>query len=114
MSVRHMEYEMHDPVWTGTAYAHEERNGDVVETSEDRFSSVADHYLLSASGFPPDDVSDLELQVVDDELNLNRELLHSARRRLEQLDDLDAIPKAVVDDELTNLLDEHFENGGYE
>lgn len=113
MSVRHMEYEMHDPVWTGTAYAHE-ANEQMSDASEDRFSVVADRYLLSASGFPPNDAADLELQVVDDELNLNRELLRSARRRLEQLDDLDPTPKAVVDDELTNLLEEHFEDEGYE
>ncbi|SEO22169.1 hypothetical protein SAMN04487948_101171 [Halogranum amylolyticum] len=109
-----MAYEMHDPVWTGTAYTHDgvQRVGD--DGNTERFSAVADHYLLSASGFPPEWPTDLELKIVDEEMNLNRELLRSARTRLEQLDDLDPEPKAVVDDRLTTLLAEHFEDAGFE
>lgn len=109
-----MAYEMHDPVWTGTAYTHDDAESVGSEANAERFSAVADHYLLSASGFPPERPDDLELQIVDEEMNLNRELLRSARTRLQRLDDLDPEPKAVVDDRLTTLLAEHFEDAGFE
>jgi hypothetical protein len=103
-------YEMHEPRWMGTA------DGDVSDVrtgnvERERVAGPVDpaHYLLSRSGFPPDDDADLELRVVDEASNLNRELLYAARRRLLELPELDPTPKAVVDDRLVELLAVHFD-----
>ncbi|WP_143085666.1 hypothetical protein [Halogranum rubrum] len=106
---------MHEPRWRGTADSDVNAvNGVRVEEIEDGGATgPADpaHYLLSRSGFPPDDDADLELRVVDDASNLNRELLYAARRRLAELPGLDPAPKAVLDDRLVELLTTHFDEG---
>ncbi|EJN57880.1 hypothetical protein [Halogranum rubrum] len=103
-------YEMHEPRWRGTADS-DVSDVRVEEIEDGGATGPADpaHYLLSRSGFPPDDDADLELRVVDDASNLNRELLHAARHRLVELPGLDPIPKAVVDDRLVELLAVHFD-----
>lgn len=99
-------YEMHQPRWTGTA----DRDETVERDESDEASPTNPaHYFLSRSGFPPDDTTDLELRIVDDASNLNRELLYTARRQLLELPGLDPTPKAVVDDRLVELLATHFD-----
>jgi hypothetical protein len=68
------DYERHEPDYSGTTTAEWDapRESDF-ET--DDLSEIADHFVLSASGFPPVAFSDLKLPVVDPDGNLNENAL---------------------------------------
>ncbi|WP_435332865.1 hypothetical protein [Haloarchaeobius sp. TZWWS8] len=62
------------------------------EFDTDDLCEIADHFLLSSSGFPPEDFGDLSIPLVDAEgrLNLNAlETAYAGGHSVEQVEDID-------------------------
>lgn len=72
-----MSYELHEPTFYDTT-AERWEAPDRQEYDDSRVAAVDDHFLLSASGFPPEQYEDLELPVVDEDGQLNRNALANA------------------------------------
>jgi hypothetical protein len=66
------DYEMHTPDWSGTTES-DWSSPDLEDFETDDLGEVANHFLISLSGFPPDNFGDLKLPVVEPngELNVN-------------------------------------------
>lgn len=106
-----MSYELHEPTFYDTT-AEQWEEPSRQEFDNSRVELVDDHFLLSASGFPPDSYDDLELPVVDDDGRLNRNALANAAygpgsvERLDVPEDLEEETKELIHD----LLEEHFDS----
>jgi hypothetical protein len=71
------DYDVHDPSYDGTT----EADWDAPRKSDfdtDALGEIADHFLLSSSGFPPEAFGDLQLPVVEPGGNLSLEALETA------------------------------------
>lgn len=71
------DYEIHEPDYSGTT------TGDWDSPQEndfetDDFGEIGAHFVLSSSGFPPENFTDLHLPVVDPDGNLNLNALETA------------------------------------
>jgi hypothetical protein len=64
------EYEMHEPNWSGTTERDWNRP-DMEDFDTDDLGEIADHFLISESGFPPENYGDLKLPVVEPNGDLN-------------------------------------------
>lgn len=106
-----MSYELHEPTfYDTTAERWEEPSRQAFDDS--RVEVVDDHYLLSASGFPPESYEDLELPVVDEDGRLNRNALADAAygpNSVESLDVSEAVEEETKD-LVHDLLDEQFDS----
>jgi hypothetical protein len=98
-------YEVHVPSYRGTATAGWERPPPDCEPT---LQALAEHYLLSESGFPPDSADDLALPVVDAEGRLHESALIRARRELRERDDLTVSTTSTGIDVVSGLLDRTF------
>ena len=105
------DYDVHEPDYSGTTT--EEWSAPQKEDFEtDDLSEIADHFVLSASGFPPDAFTDLKLPVVDPEGNLNENALqtaHGGAHSVEAIDDVDDDTVEEVKDLLESLSREAFD-----
>lgn len=109
------DYESHEPDFSGTT-TEEWSEPQLEDFDTDDLSEVADHFLLSASGFPPENFTDLKLPVVDPDGNLNRNALRTAKsggRGVGAIDDLDDDTRDEVEDTIDNLANEHFEDADF-
>lgn len=64
------EYDMHTPSWSGTTSSDWSRP-DMEDFDTDDLSEIADHFLISMTGFPPENYGDLKLPVVEPSGDLN-------------------------------------------
>lgn len=106
-------YDVHRPDFEGTT-AEELEDPSVADYDASDPGELADRVLLSASGFPPDDASDLALPVVDAEDRLSLRALEAARSGVEGVDadaDLSASTQAEARRLVETLVAEHFEEG---
>jgi hypothetical protein len=105
------DYETHDPEYSGTTT--EEWNAPQQEDFEtDDLSDIDGHFILSVSGFPPDEFTDLKLPVVDPDSNLNENALQSAHggaHSVEAIDDIDDETTQDVQDLLEELSQQEFD-----
>ena len=106
------DYEMHEPDYSGTTTddwdAPQEEDFDTDDLGE-----IADHFVLSSSGFPPENFGDLKLPVVDPDGKLNENALQSAHggaHSVEAIDDVDDETKSDVKDLLEDLSREAFDS----
>lgn len=106
------DYEIHEPDYSGTTTdewdAPQEEDFDTDDLSE-----IGEHFVLSASGFSPDDFTDLKLPVVDPDGDLNENALQSAHggaHSVEAIDDVDDGTKDDVKDLLESLSQEEFDS----
>lgn len=102
-------YELHEPDFSGTTTEHwDEPSRDGFET--DDLDEIADHYLLSESGFPPESFDDLALPVVEVDGDLNYHGLDDAQTGADSVEVLDASDE--VESEVKHLVqslkEEHF------
>ncbi|MFB6219930.1 MAG: hypothetical protein ABEH90_00705 [Halolamina sp.] len=106
-----MSYELHEPTFYDTT-AERWDAPSRQEFDDSRVEAVDDHYLLSASGFPPDAFEDLELPVVDEEGRLNRNALADAAYGANSVETLDVSTDVVeeVKDLVHDLLNEQFDS----
>ncbi|QLG63782.1 hypothetical protein [Halorarum salinum] len=105
------EYELHEPEYSGTtAEGWDAPQAEDFDT--DDLSEIDDRFLLSSSGFPPDDFTDLKLPVVGPDGNLNENALqaaHGGAHSVEAVDDLDDDTEGNVKDLLEELSREEFD-----
>lgn len=103
-------YESHEPSYDGTT------TGDWDAPRENDFDTddpgdVADHFVLSSSGFPPDDYGDLSIPVVDPDGRLNLNALQTAGRTghgIGSMDDLDDDVAAEAREIVDRLVESEF------
>jgi hypothetical protein len=68
------DYEMHTPDWSGTT-EDDWSSPDLEDFDTDDPGEVANHFLISSSGFPPENFTDLKLPVVEPNGDLSRNAL---------------------------------------
>ena len=104
------DYAVHEPEYSGTT----EEDWDDPQLNDfdtDDLGEVADHFVLSASGFPPENFSDLKIPVVDPDGNLNLDALrtaYSGGHSVEKTEDIDDGTVEEVRDVLEDLAEEGF------
>ncbi|QLG29110.1 hypothetical protein HUG10_16930 [Halorarum halophilum] len=105
------DYETHEPEYSGTTT--EEWDSPKAEDFDtDDLAEIDDHFVLSSSGFPPDNFTDLKLPVVDPDGNLNENALqaaHGGAYSIEAIDDVDDDTRQDVKDLLEGLSREAFD-----
>ncbi|AGN02422.1 hypothetical protein L593_12415 [Salinarchaeum sp. Harcht-Bsk1] len=91
------DYALHEPDYSGTTT----QDWDAPQESDfdtDDLGDIADHFLLSASGFPPENFTDLKLPVVDPDGKLNENALQSAHGGAHSVDEIDGIDDETAAD----------------
>lgn len=98
------DYDVHEPDYAGTTT----EEWDAPQQNDfgtDDLGEIADHFVLSASGFPPDAFTDLKIPVVDPDGNLNENALQSAHGGAHSVEAIDDVDDETVD-EVEDLLEE--------
>ncbi|WP_390289615.1 hypothetical protein [Haloarchaeobius amylolyticus] len=109
------DYAMHEPEFSGTT-TEEWDEPRLEDFDTDDLSEVADHFLLSASGFPPENFTDLKLPVVDPDGNLNRNALQTVKsggHGVGAVDDIDEDKQDSVEELIDELANEGFEDADF-
>ena len=109
------DYAMHEPDVSGTT-TEEWDEPRLEDFDTDDLSEVADHFILSASGFPPGNVPDLKLLVVDPDGNLNRDALQTAKsggHGVGAVEDLDDDKRDEIEDMIDDLANERFADADF-
>ncbi|MBX0294387.1 hypothetical protein [Haloarcula nitratireducens] len=105
-------YEAHSVSYSGTT----ESDWSAPSESDfetDDLSTIDDHYLLSSSGFPPEDFGDLQIPVVDPDGNLNLNALqtaYSGGHSVEAVDGIDSDTVGQVKGIIQRLASEEFDH----
>ena len=106
------DYSVHDPEYSDTTT--DDWNAPQENDFEtDDLGEIASAFVLSASGFPPENFTDLKLPVVDPDgqLNLNAlETAHGGAHSVESIDAIDDDTKSDVKDRLETLASEEFDH----
>jgi len=79
------------------------------DLTEEQQSMVASHYIVSKSGFPPEEFGDLALPVVETDGELNVNALQNAKARAGQVSGLDGDTLDEVEGMIDNLANENFD-----
>lgn len=88
---------MHEPAYSGTTT--EDWEAPQLEDFEtDDLSEIDDHFILSSSGFPPENFGDLRLPVVDPDGDLNENALQTAHGGGHSVEAIDDIDEETVED----------------
>lgn len=106
------DYEMHDPEYSGTT-TDEWSAPQLEDFDTDDLGAVADHFVLSASGFPPENFTDLEIPVVEPSGELNENALqtaHGGAHGVEAVEDIDDETVEDVKDLLEDLSEKEFDH----
>jgi len=104
------EYAMHDVEFTGTT----ERSWDAPDMEDfdtDDMSEIDNHFLISMSGFPPENYGDLKLPVVEPNGDLNINALAAAKggRGVSRVTGLDAEMEEEIVEYINDLANEEFD-----
>ncbi|WP_227380029.1 hypothetical protein [Haladaptatus halobius] len=104
------EYDIHEPEYSGTTT--EEWDSPQEEDFETNdLSDIDNHFILSSTGFPPDNFTDLKLPVVSPDGALNENALqtaHGGAHSVEAIDDIDDETKQDVQNLLEDLSQDEF------
>lgn len=95
-------YDLHAPNYSGTT-TDEWTAPDMEDFDTDDLAEVDDHFLLSSSGFPPEDFTDLHLPVVDPDGNLNLNALQTAHGGAHSVEAMDGVDDETVEDAKAKL-----------
>jgi hypothetical protein len=109
------DYELHEPEFSGTTTA-EWDDPQLEDLGSNELSEVDDHFILSASGFPPENFTDLKLPVVEPSGELNRNALQMAKsggHGVGAVEDLDADLRSDVENLVDELANENFEEADF-
>lgn len=114
------EISVHKPEWSDTRKAPwnkpslEDFTDDSWEDLDsDEQSSIADHFLVSKSGFPPDNFGDLALPVVDAEGNLVLNALQNAKARAGQVSGLSGDALDRVENMIDDLANDNYRDADF-
>lgn len=106
-------YDLHEPDYSGTTTEEwDAPQQDDFETED--LETIADNFLLSSSGFPPDTFGDLKLPVVEPSGDLNENALQSAHGGAHSVDAIEGIDDETARDAkelLEGLSREVFDRG---
>ncbi|UPM44650.1 hypothetical protein [Halocatena salina] len=105
------DYDMHDPDYSGTTTA-DWNSPQQKDFDTDDLSEIGGHFVLSSSGFPPDEFTDLKLPVVDPNDDLNENALqaaHGGAHSVESIDDIADDTKQDVQNLLEDLSQQEFD-----
>jgi hypothetical protein len=103
-------YAVHDPDYSDTT----EEDWDDPQLNDfdtDDLGEVAEHFVLSSSGFPPENFSDLKAPVVDPEGDLNLDALRTAYSGGHSVEKIEGIDDETVEEArevLEGLAEEGF------
>jgi len=124
VSMQEMDYEMHRPEFNGLAANREwsRPNLEDFDVSEDTFSElpdeekemVANNFVLSSSGFPPENYGDLSLPVVFPDNELSLSALANAKARVSQVEGISDEMVTKVKKMLTQMANENFDNATFD
>lgn len=106
-----MDYDLHEPTYSDATTA-EWSAPQLADFDTDDLGAVADHFLLSASGFPPEHFGDLKLPVVDPDgaLNLNAlQTAHGGGHSVASIEGLDEETGAAARDLIEDLAERAFD-----
>ena len=106
---------MHEPDVSGTT-TEEWDESRLEDFDTDDLGEVAGHFLLSASGFPPENFTDLKLPVVEPDGDLNKNALQTAKsggHGVGAIDDIDDDKQESVEELIDDLANERFENADF-
>lgn len=109
------DYDMHEPEFSGTT-TDDWDDPQLEDFDTDDLGEVADHFVLSASGFPPENFTDLKLPVVEPSGELNENALQTAKsggHGVDAVDDIDEDTKEDVEDLIDELANENFEDADF-
>lgn len=106
------DYAMHEPEYSDTT-TEEWDDPQMNDFETDDLSEIDDHFVLSATGFPPDNFTDLKIPIVepDDTLNENAlQVAHGGAHSVDAVDDIDDDTREDVEDLLEDLSQEEFDS----
>jgi len=119
-----MDYEMHKPEFNGLAANREwsRPNLEDFDVSEDTFSElpdeekemVANNFVISASGFPPENYGDLSLPVVFPDNELSLSALANAKARVSQVEGISDEMVTKVQKMLTQMANDNFDDATFD
>lgn len=110
-----VDYEMHEPEFSGTT-AEEWDEPQLEDFDTDDLSEVDDYFVLSASGFPPENFTDLKLPVVEPSGELNKNALQTAKSGGHGVDAVEGIDEDLteeVEDLIDRLANENFDDADF-
>lgn len=99
------DYTLHVPSIRGTTKNAPDMPYQEDEFATDDFADIDDYFLLSTSGIPPEEFSDLYLPVAHLDQRLSLPLLRRALEELETLEDLDTDTKKQTIDMIHDLAE---------
>jgi hypothetical protein len=105
--------EVHMPEFTGTTES-DWSSPDMEDFDTDDMSEIAKHYLVSKSGFPPENFGDLALPVVGPEGDLYLNALQNAKARGSQVSGLSGDMLDEVMSMINSLANDNFESADFE
>jgi hypothetical protein len=97
------DYELHEPTPTSTTDGWNAPQ--MADFDTDDRSEIGDHVLLSSSGFPPDQFTDLQILVVDQDGHPNGNALQTAHA-VASVDDIDDEPVEDAKDLVERLAND--------
>jgi hypothetical protein len=104
------DYEMHTPDWSGTTEG-EWSSPDMEDFDTDDLSEIASHFLISSTGFPPENFTDLKLPVVEPNGDLNVNALAAVKggRGVSAVDGLGSDMEDEIVDWVNSTANEEFD-----
>jgi hypothetical protein len=104
------DYEMHTPSWSGTTEEDWSRP-DMEDFDTDDLSEISNHFIISSSGFPPENFTDLKLPVVEPsrELNVNALAAVKGGRGVSAVDGLSSDEEDEIVQMVNELANEEFD-----
>lgn len=105
--------EIHEPEFSDTA-DQEWNSPDMEDFDTDDLSEIDDHFIVSRSGFAPENFTDLALPVVEPDGTLNLNALANAKARAGQVSGLSGDKLTEVEQMVTRLANDNFEDADFE
>jgi len=105
--------DIHSPEFDGTTMM-DWSSPDMEDFDTDDMSTLANHFLISESGFPPENFTDLKLPVVEPNGELSLPALRNAKARANQVEGLSGEELDEVMSMITEMANENFDEANFE
>lgn len=102
------QHSVHEPDFSGSTDSSWSAP-DMEDFDTDDLSEIDDHFIVSKTGFPPDDFSDLALPVVEPGGSLNLSALQNAKARASQVGGLSGEDLSRAESIINRLAEENFD-----
>jgi hypothetical protein len=105
--------DIHEPEFDGTTMK-DWSSPDMEDFNTEDMSELDNHFLVSTSGFPPENFGDLKLPVVEPNGELSLSALQNAKARANQVDGLSGEELDEVMSMITMMANDNFEGANFE